>query len=187
MKRSVGAKPIILPTPAWVIGTYDKAGKPNAMTAAWAGVCCSQPPCLAVSVRKSRHTFEGIITRKAFTVNVPSEDFIRQTDYCGTVSGKKADKFEQTGLTPVKSRLVDAPYIEEFPLIIECRLLHTFELGVHTQFVGEIIDVKAEEDVLGDHGFPDIEKVRPFVYSPGNACYHGIGKHLGKGFRTNQR
>jgi flavin reductase (DIM6/NTAB) family NADH-FMN oxidoreductase RutF len=182
LKHSIGARTIILPTPAWVIGTYDKEGKPNAMTAAWAGVCCSEPPCVAVSVRRSRHTFEGISIRKAFSVNVPSEDYIRETDYLGTVSGKKENKFEKSGLTAVKSDLIDAPYIDEFPLVLECRLVNTFELGIHTQFVGEIVDVKADEGVLTESGFPDIEKVKPFVYSPGTMSYHAIGNRLGRGF-----
>lgn len=68
------------------------------------------------------------------------------------VSGKTADKFAAAGLTPVKSEVVDAPYIREFPLIAECRLLHTVEIGLHTQFIGEIMDIKADESVLNEKG-----------------------------------
>jgi flavin reductase (DIM6/NTAB) family NADH-FMN oxidoreductase RutF len=82
----------------------------------------------------------------------------------------------------VESILVDAPYVREFPLILECRLLHTLEIGLHTLFVGEILDVKADEEVLGDKGFPDIEKVRPIIFGPEIRTYHGIGKYLGKAF-----
>lgn len=180
MKASLGPKTLILPTPAWVIATFDKDGKPNAMTAAWAGVCCSDPPCVAVSVRKSRLTYEGITTHKAFTVNVPSERYLAETEFFGLTTGRREDKFAATGLTPVASELVNAPCIAEFPLVLECRLLHSFELGIHTQFVGEIVDVKADEDVLSKSGYPDIEKVRPIVYSPGAMTYHGIGERLGK-------
>ncbi len=161
MKKSMGAKTLLYPTPVLVVGTYDREGKPNVMTASWGGICCSQPPCVAVSLRKATYTHRNIVERKAFTISVPSEAHIKQTDYFGLVSGKTADKFRRTGLTPARSALVDAPYVEEFPLVLECRLAHTFELGLHTQFVGEILDVKLEESVLADEGSADITKVRP--------------------------
>ena len=78
--------------------------------------------------------------------------------------------------------LVLAPYVDEFPLVLECKLLHTFELGLHTQFVGQILDVKADETVLDDGGAPIIEKVRPLVFAPSNRTYYGVGELVGKAF-----
>jgi flavin reductase (DIM6/NTAB) family NADH-FMN oxidoreductase RutF len=182
MKKSLGAKTLVFPTPVWVVGTYDKDGKPNVMSAAWGGICCSSPPCVAVSLRKATYTYGNIVGRKAFTISVPSESHAREADYIGIVSGKNVDKFAAAGLTPVRSTLVDAPYVEEFPLVLECRLLHTFEIGLHTQFVGEILDVKAEESVLGEKGLPDIEKVRPILFDPEIKTYHGVGKLLGRAY-----
>ena len=182
MKKSFGAKTLVFPTPVWVVGTYDKDGKPNVMSAAWGGICCSRPPCVAVSLRKATYTYGNIVGRKAFTISVPSEAHAREADYIGIVSGKNADKFAAAGLTPVRSILVDAPYVGEFPLVLECRLLHTLEIGLHTQFVGEILDVKAEESVLGEKGLPDIEKVRPILFDPEINTYHGVGKRLGRAY-----
>ena len=182
MKKSLGAKTIIYPTPVLVIGTYDKDGKANVMTAAWAGICCSAPPCVGVSLRKATYTYGNIMERKAFTVNVPSEDHAKAADYFGIASGRDVDKLSRVGLTPVKSELVDAPYVKEVPLILECRLLNAVEIGLHTQFIGEIVDVKAEGDVLGDDGLPMIEKVRPIIFAPESWSYHGLGKNLGKAF-----
>jgi len=180
MKKSFGAKTLVFPTPVWVVGTYDREGRPNAMTAAWGGICCSQPPCLAVSLRKATYTYGNIVARKAFTINVPSEAHARQADYFGIVSGKNVDKFAVAELTPIRSSIVDAPYIEEFPLVVECRLLHSIEIGLHTQFVGEILDVKAEDSVLDEKGYVDIEKVRPILFEPEINTYHGVGKLLGR-------
>ncbi len=182
MKESIGAKTIIYPTPVLVIGTYDKAGKPNAMTAAWAGICCSVPPCVGVSLRKATYTYGNIMERKAFTVNVPSENYAKEADYFGIASGRDIDKLLKAGLTPVRSEIVDAPYIKEFPLTLECRLLQTVEIGLHTQFIGEIMDVKAEGDVLGENDLPDIEKVRPLLFTPESRKYYRIGEMLGKAF-----
>jgi flavin reductase (DIM6/NTAB) family NADH-FMN oxidoreductase RutF len=182
MKKSLGAKTLVYPTPVFVVGTYDRDGKPNAMTASWGGICCSQPPCVAVSLRKATYTYGNLVLRQAFTISIPSEDYVKQADYFGLVSGSRANKFAAAQLTPVKSSLVDAPYVQEFPLVLECRLVHTFELGLHTQFVGEILDVKADEAVLGSKGLADIRKVRPFLFTPDTQAYYGIGAFLGQAF-----
>ena len=182
MKKSLGAKTIVYPTPVFIVGTYDKAGKPNVMNVAWGGLCCSSPPSIAISLRKATYTYKNVVDRKAFTINIPSETHVRDADYFGIVTGEKEDKFLSTGLTPIKSDLVDAPYIKEFPLILECKLTHTVEIGLHTQFIGEIVDVKAEESVLGENGAIDIEKVQPILYAPEVRAYYGVGRYLGKAF-----
>ncbi len=182
MKKSLGARTLAFPTPVWVVGTYDGEGKPNIMTAAWAGICCSQPPCVAVSLRKATYTYGSLMLKKAFTISIPSEARVKEADYCGIASGKAGNKFTAAGLTPVKADLVDAPYVQEFPLVLECKLIHTLEIGLHTLFVGEILDVKAEESVLGEKGLPDIEKVKPMVFGPEIRTYHGVGAYLGKPF-----
>lgn len=182
MKTSIGAKTIVYPTPVFIVGTYDQAGKPNAMTAAWGGICCSSPPCVAISLRKARYTYGNIVARKAFTINIPSETYVREADYFGIVSGKNEDKFATTGLTPVRSELVDAPYIEEFPFALECKLFQTVEIGVHVQFIGEIVDIKADESVQGENGALDIEKVKPILFAPADNAYYGVGEFLGKAF-----
>jgi flavin reductase (DIM6/NTAB) family NADH-FMN oxidoreductase RutF len=180
MKQSIGAKIMAGAVPVWVVGVYDKEGRPNLATAAWVGVCCSDPPCIGVSFRKATYSHGCIVEKKAFTVSVPSVEYIKETDYAGIASGRDGDKWQATGLTPVKSELVDAPYVSEFPLVLECRLIHTLELGLHTHFIGEIVDVKAEGEVLEEKGNVDILKLAPFFYVTGKRTYHGIGPCLGK-------
>ena len=182
MKKSLGPKTIAFPTPVWLVGSYDAQGKPNAMTVAWGGICASSPPCVMVSIRKVRHSYDSIMTRKAFTISIPSEKYTKEADFFGIASGKHTDKFKDTGLTPVKSGIVDAPYIAEFPVVLECRLIQTHELGTHTLFIGEILDVKADQETLGPNGFPDEEKVRPILFGPGLLSYHGVGSHLGQAY-----
>jgi flavin reductase (DIM6/NTAB) family NADH-FMN oxidoreductase RutF len=182
MKKSVGAKTIIFPTPVLIVGTYDSSGKPNLMAAAWGGICCSRPPCVAISLREATYTHGNIVERKAFTINILSESRVKEADYYGIATGRDEDKFAVTGITPVKSELVDAPYGKEFPMVLECNLLHTIEIGLHTQFIGEIMDVKAEVEVLGDNGLPDIEKVKSFLFDSSNRGYYGFGEYLVKAF-----
>lgn len=184
MKKNLGAKTLLYPLPVWVVGTYDKDGKPNAMTASWGGMCCSKPPCAAISLREATHTYHNIIEQKAFTINVPSDKFVKQVDYFGLVSGKDTDKFEATGLTPIKSNKVNAPYIDEFPLAAECQLLNVVEIGVHTQFIGEIINVKIGKKSINNKGRVEISRIKPFIYDPANMTYYSIGLSAGRAFHS---
>jgi len=182
MKTSLGPKLLIYPAPVLIVGTYDPDGKPNVMTASWGGICCSQPPCVNISLRKATHTYQNIIDRKAFTLSLPSETQVRQADYFGMTSGRDTDKFAASGLTAVGSECVAAPYVSEFPLILECKLVQTIELGLHTQFVGEVIDVKIEETALTPDGQVDIRKINPILYATGTKEYYGVGEFLAKAF-----
>ena len=82
---------------------------------------------------------------------------------------------------------MDAPYIKEFPLILECALIQTIEIGLHTQFIGEVKDVKVDESVLTDKRVPDIEKIRPMLFTPESRTYFGIGQLLGKAFSIGKK
>ena len=182
MKKSLGAKTIVYPTPVFVVGSFDSDGKPNVMTAAWGGICCSKPPCVNISLRKATYSYGNIMERKAFTLNIPSDEHVKAADYFGLVSGKTTDKFADSGLTAVKSELVDAPYVQEFPVVVECTLFQTIELGLHTLFVGEIVDVKVDESCVGEGGVPNVEKIAPISFAPEAPSYFALGKFLGKAF-----
>ena len=82
----------------------------------------------------------------------------------------------------MRAEKVDAPYVAEFPLALECRLFQTHELGLHTQYVGEVLEVHADEDVLTEDGKVDIERLRPIIFSPGPTVYHRVGPKLGDGY-----
>ena len=182
MKKSLGPKSLIYPTPVMVVGSYNADGTPNLMTAAWGGVASSKPASVAISIRSATATHGNIMQRKAFTVSIPSEGQAVIADYVGMVSAREHNKMAELGLTFTPSELVDAPYAAEFPLVLECRLTDVHELGTHTQFVGEVVDAKAEYGVLGDNGGVDVTMLRPIIYAIGSHGYFGLGHHLGKAF-----
>jgi flavin reductase (DIM6/NTAB) family NADH-FMN oxidoreductase RutF len=123
---------------------------------------------------------------QAFTISIPSADFVKQADYFGLVSGRNTDKLAATKLTAKKSDLVDAPYVKEFPVVLECQLVHVFDLGLHTQFIGEVLDAKVEEAVMGMGASVEIKKVNPLVFVPDTQDYYGIGEFVGKVFSVGQ-
>ena len=182
MKRSLGPKTLICPTPTWIVGSYDTQRKPNVMAVAWGGICSSDPPCVAVSLRKATYSYGNLMARRAFTVSVPGQAQVKAGRLFWAGQRPEVDKFAATGLTAVPSDLVDAPFVAEFPLVLECKVLHVIELGLHTEFVGQILDVKADEEVLDAAGMPDLGKVLPIIFSPGNRAYYGVGPALGHAF-----
>jgi flavin reductase (DIM6/NTAB) family NADH-FMN oxidoreductase RutF len=153
------------------------------MTASWAGICCSDPPALAVSLRKATHTYHSLVNRRAFTVNIPSAAQARQVDYLGIASGRDLDKLSQAGLTTIRANKVDAPVIQEFPLVIECRLIHQHEIGLHTLFVGAILDVAADPAILGPQGGLTLDLLSPLLFSAAERAYYTCGPRLGDAFR----
>lgn len=182
MKKSLGAKPLVFPAPVFIVGSYDKEGKPNVMNAAWGGISSSQPPCISVSLRKATYTYGNIQHRKAFTVSIPSEQYVKEADYFGLVSGKNEDKFSKTGLTAIKSELVDAPYVKEFPLVLECKVINIIEIGLHTEFIGEVMDVKVDELLLDENGAIKIDALKPMIFATDIGKYFSIGNVVAKAF-----
>lgn len=119
---------------------------------------------------------------KAYTISVPSKSYAREADFFGIATGKKTDKFEKSGLTPTKADKVHAPYVEEFPMVVECKVIHTFEIGLHTQFIGEILDVKIDEKIMGEGGLPDMDKLSPILYAAESRRYYGVDGCIGNAF-----
>jgi flavin reductase (DIM6/NTAB) family NADH-FMN oxidoreductase RutF len=183
MKRSLPAQTVLLPSPVLIIGTYGSDGKPNIMNAAWGGIASSKPPCMSVSLREATLSYLNIKQTMAFTVNIPSEKYFKEADFVGMVSGRECDKFKETHLTPEKSKLVNTPIVKEFPYTLECNLVRQVDLGSHTMFIGEIVGIVADSEVLSPNQLPDIEKVRPMLFgSFGSMAYYSVGEKLGNAF-----
>jgi len=182
MKKSLGAKTLAVPTPVWCVGAYDSNGRANVMAIAWGGICCSKPPMLTVSLRQATYTYGCIMERGAYTVSVPSTQYAAQADFFGLTSGRDMDKFAAAGLTAAKAEFVDAPYVVEFPMVIECKVFKTVELGLHTQFIGEIMDVKVDEAALTPEGKFSMAGVDPLIFAPEVRDYFRVGEGVGDAF-----
>ncbi len=179
---------VLFPLPVLLVGTYGQDGKPNLMAVAWGNICCSAPPCVVIAVREVRQTYRNILHSKAFTVGIPSRKHVEAADYTGIVSGKDHDKFRDIGFTPNKSGKVNAPLADELPLSLECRLLQHHALGTHTVFIGEIVGIQADEDILGPNGLPDIEKAQAILYGgSGSKAYFAIGEKLGDAYSAGKK
>ena len=143
---------------------------------------CSKPPTLCyrlfgLGVRPSRHSYDLIQRGEEFVVNLPSVEQAKALDYCGIVSGRDEDKWEACGFTQGVGSKVNVPLIDECPVNLECRLEKTLSLGSHDLFIGEVVAIQVDEDVLDARGRLDMEKAKPLAYLNGE--YRQIGKLLG--------
>lgn len=180
-----GPATLIYPMPALLVGAMVK-GKPNFMTVAWGGICNAEPPMITVSIRHERYTNAGIKQSQAFSVNVPSVDLVKETDYCGSVTGAKVDKAAVCKFTVFYGKLAGAPLIEQCPVNLECQVEHILNLGSHDLIVGKILETHVSEECL-TNGEPDVEKIKPFAYiTRPIAQYQAMGDVLGKAFSIGQ-
>lgn len=182
MKKNLGAKDILFPTPVLIVGAYDKDGTPNAMNVAWGGLCSSKPPAIAISIRTERRTYLNILEKNAFTVNIASEAVMAEADYFGVVSGNQVKKFDHIDLSAVKANYVDAPYIAELPLALECKVMQVIKVGQHMHVIGEIVNVIADETVLDEKGRVDVVKLKAIGYDPAGNHYIATSEIVGDAF-----
>ena len=179
MRKNFGAKPMCYPMPVYIIGTYGADGTPNAMNAAWGGI--SEETEISICISADHKTTENILLRKAFTVSMATAKYIAACDYVGIVSGNKVpDKFARAGFHATKSQFVDAPLIDELPMALERKLISYNRESC--RLVGRIVNVSADEAVLGENGKVDVSKLQPITFDPMNNHYLVLGKKVGQAF-----
>ena len=180
-KVQLGPQTLAYPMPAFLVGaTVDD--KPNFMAVAWGGISNHVPPMISVAVRHQRHTNKGIKQNKTFSVNIPSVEMVRETDYCGIASGAKVDKVKTCGFKVFYGKLKTAPMVEQCPLNLECSLAQVIDLGTHDLIVGKIEETYVSEGCLTD-GKPDAVKINPLIYTPGDTPhYRALGDFVDRAF-----
>ncbi len=177
MRKNFGAKSFLYPQPVMIIGTYDSEGKPNAMNAAWGGIVGSNEIIVDLGSHK---TTDNIQLNKAFTVSVADTEHVVACDYVGIVSAhKEPNKMEKSGFTTSKSDFVNAPIINELPLVLECKLKQVID---GCKFIGEIVNVSADEKVLGEDGQISLDKFHPITFDTVHYGYYELGKRVGDAF-----
>jgi len=181
--KDFGVKPYLFPMPVYMIGTYNEDDTVDSMAMAWGGICAEN--MVALNLEEDHKTVANLKARGAFTLSVPGRDTIVESDYMGLVSANKvADKFEKTGLHAVKSSRVDAPVILEYPLTLECRVVEMQEQPYGLRVLGEIVNVMADEKILGEDGKIDVGKIDTFLFDQVRFDYYGIGEICGKAWHT---
>lgn len=176
-KIPFGVGAILNPVPA-VIVTCGNLEKPNALTIAWTGTLCSNPPKTYISVRPERYSYEIIKSSGEFCINLTTAELARATDYLGVRSGRNEDKLARLGLSVSAAQSVSAPILDASPLSIECKVERIVPLGSHDMFIADIVAVDAARELLDEKGRLRLDKAGLLAYSHGE--YFALGKKLGR-------
>lgn len=169
---------MIYPLPAILVSCGASPEEQNLITVSWVGTICTDPPMCYISVRPSRHSYDLIKKNMEFVLNLTTKEMAYATDWCGVRSGKDHNKFEEMGLTPIQSKYVSAPMVDESPLSIECRVKEIVSLGTHDMFIADVLNVAVDERFLDtETGRFKMEEANLLVYSHGN--YYEMGNQIG--------
>lgn len=179
MRKNFGTKPWFYPLPVLIVGSYDENGKADAMNAAWGGLYDANMVELCLSA--GHKTTQNIKAKGAFTISFADAAHVAACDYVGMVSANDtSDKMEKAGFTTQKSTFVDAPIICELPMTLECKLVKITEDG---NIIGEIVNINADESILGEDGLIDVSKLRAISFDPVHNDYLVLGEKVGNAFQ----
>ena len=174
MKKQLGAVNCLYPMPVTLVGATVN-GKPNFITIAHVGIMTHS--CISLGMGKVHYTNAGIKENKTFSVNVPSESLVRETDYCGIVTGKRKDKSVLFDL--FYGDLKTAPMIKECPVNMACKLHDIVDFQTHDVFVGEIMETYVDDAVMTDNQL-DMSKVHPLLFDMISKKYWALGNPVAK-------
>ena len=181
--QHISLKPgtLLAPVPVVLVSTqgFDpETGeqRDNLTTIAWTGIVNSDPPMVSLSVRPSRLAHDFITANGRFAINLVSEELARACDYCGVRSGRDHNKFRDLHL---RSFELDSGLagLERSPLVLDCKVSSSEELGSHTLFLAVVEDVRVRPDLLDKKGKIHMGRARLINYIHGD--YYATGDMLG--------
>ena len=178
-KKKLGPQPMVWPHPTTLVGAIVD-GNPDFAAVAWTGVAASNPASVTIALQPHRYSLKGIYQNRTFSLNIPSADLVKETDYCGLVSGKDTDKVKDCKFKVFYGNLKTAPLIEQCPINLECEVTQILNLGSHHLIVGKVAETYVSEDCLTD-GKPDMDKVKPFIFGP--MKYYTVGEFFADAFK----
>lgn len=175
--KPIGPVNALYPMPTTLVGAMVN-GNPNFLAVAHVGIMNhGTPQYLSIGLSKSHYTNAGIKDNRTFSICLPSEGLMAETDYCGIMTGKNTDKAALFDL--FYGSLETAPMIRQCPVNMELKLYDVLDFKTHDIFVGELVETYAEEAVLTS-GKIDISKSKPLLFDMASIQYYSLGQAVGK-------
>ena len=174
MKKNIGQKLALYPTPATVVGTVGEKGKVNWLLVAHVGIVSHSK--LLLSIHSAHHSIKAIDATKRLSINIIDEAFVAAADYTGTVSGAQTDK---SAIFPYHLGEAGMPIIEQSPLVMECEVIDTYEIDGFKNYICTILNTYIEEDMLDEKDKPDYTKLKPVLFEMPTYKYLRTGDVIG--------
>lgn len=174
--KKIGPVNALYPMPTTIVGATVNA-RPNFLAVAHVGIMNHDTPqYVSIGLNKAHYTNSGIRENGTFSICLPSEDLVVETDYCGIVSGRKTDKADLFDV--FYGELQTAPMISQCPVCMECRLDRILDFPRHQIFIGELVQTYVQESVISE-GSIDLAKIKPLLFDMNTKKYYALGGSLG--------
>lgn len=185
MKQSIKGTDAIFPMPVLLIATFNDDGTVDVMNAAWGTML--DRDMVALNLSETHRTIQNIKARKGFAVHIADVKHVVEADWFGVVSAnQEPDKFAKSGMSYVKSELVDAPIINELPVAMECEFVEYQSNDNGIGLIGRVLRVSVEEANMKD-GKVDIDSLEAIAFDPFSHGYYKVGGRVGEAFRDGLR
>ena len=181
MKKQIKTTEAIFPMPVLLISTFNEDCSVDVMNAAWGTML--DRDVVALNLTETHKTVQNIKERGGFVIHIADAKHVAEADFFGVVSGnKEPEKFKKSGLSFVKSDIVDAPVINELPIAMECEFIEYQNDDTGIGVIGKVLRTSVEEEHLKD-GRVDIDSVEAIAFDPYTHGYYKVGGRVGEAFR----
>ena len=181
MKKNIGSKLALYPTPLVVVGTMVN-GKPNWTLVGHLGIIGHDR--VMVSMSDTHYSNKGIREMKSLSINIVDEAMLPKADYTGCVNGANQDKSELFDYHIAEG---DAPIIDEAPVSMACTVDDIYKTKGFESFICKIAATYAEESVLNEKGQLDYHVLKPVLFEMPTYQYLKTGELLGQCMSLNQK
>ena len=178
VKKMLPPIDMVYPLPVVLVTCSDKQGNNNIITIAWTTNLSREPVCLGITIGKTKYSVKLINETMEFAVNIPSKNLLEKIEQCGSTHGNNIDKFALSKLTQKDADLIAVKLIDECPINIECKVINILDIGTSFFFVGEVLKVHLDEDILLDDNEVDFKKLDPVLFT--QKRYYSLGSLLGQ-------
>lgn len=144
--------------PTILVSSFYK-GRPNVCTIAWSMPVDFDPPKVACVIGEDNYSFECIRKTGEFVINIPNKSLLKKVIQCGSVSGRKIDKFKKFNLTPIPAEKIKVPLIKECIAHLECKLLREDIADEYNLFLAEVVCAWVEKSLFKENHLL-VEKIK---------------------------
>lgn len=178
----------VAPRPIAFVGTVDENGNPNLSPFSFFNVFSANPPIAIFSPARrvrnntTKHTLENAKATGEVVINIVNYDIVQQMSLSSTEYADGVNEYVKSGLTPVPSEMVKPFRVKESPVQLECKVKEVVELGTEggagNLVICEVVLMHISEEVLGDNGKIDTQKIDLVARMGGNWYCRANGDSL---------
>lgn len=172
---------IVGPRPIGWISSHDSQGRLNLAPYSFFNAFNYLPPIIGFASVGRKDSLNNIEQTGEFAWNLATRPLAEAMNQSCAAVAPEIDEFALSQLTPLASRVISVPRVQESPVSFECRLSQIIQLKRHDQsllptwlILGEVVAVHIAKHLLKD-GVYDTAAAQPILRGGGPADYFQLG------------